>query len=257
MTHVEINGAGASVEAVHRAATWNYGHFTSMQVRGGAVAGLGFHLRRLREASAVLFPGDVPPADEAVVEFIRHALGERPDASVRVTVLPGPDVMVSVSDPVPEDGRPPLRVRSVVYERELPELKHVATLGLTYHQLEARRAGFDDALFVGSDGAVREGTVWNVVFWDGERVIWPEAPMLTGVTMQVLRLGLEKLGVLTEARTVTRGALREMRAAAAANSQCPAQPIGSVDGVKLAGHAALTELLWRAWREVAWDELGA
>ncbi|MEU8820798.1 aminotransferase class IV [Actinoplanes sp. NPDC048796] len=253
MTHVEINGAPPSLDAVHRAATWNYGHFSSMQVRNRAVAGLNLHLRRLRAASAVLFPGTTPPADETVVKLIGHALGHRPDASVRVTVLPGPDVMVSVSDPVPDTPRPPLRVRTVVYERELPTLKHVATMGLTYHYREAQRAGFDDALFLGADGAVREGSVWNAVFWDGDRVIWPEAPMLPGITMQLLRQGLEKLGVPTAQRRIT--SLNGLRAAAAANSHCPAQPLASIDDVDLPEHPALTALLQQAWRAVPWDHL--
>ncbi|SNY54905.1 aminotransferase class IV [Paractinoplanes atraurantiacus] len=251
MTYVEINGAPPSLEAVHRAATWNYGHFSSMQVRRRAVAGLELHLRRLREASAVLFPDATPPTDDTVVRLIGQALGDRQDASVRVTVLPGLDVMVSISDPVADTPRAPLRVRTVVYERELPELKHVATMGLTYHSLQARRAGFDDVLFLGADGGVREGSVWNVVFSDGERVVWPEAPMLTGVTMQVLRRGLDKLGVPSERRGIT--SLEGLRAAAAANSHCPAQPLASVDNRELPDHAPLTDLLWQAWREVTWD----
>ncbi|XVV09803.1 aminotransferase class IV [Actinoplanes sp. CA-131856] len=253
MTYVEINGAPASLDAVHRAATWNYGHFSSMQVRRRAVAGLEFHLRRLRDASAVLFPEAPPPSDDTIVRLIKHALGDRRDASVRVTVMPGADVMVSVSDPVPDTPRPPLRVRTAVYERDLPELKHVATMGLTYHSIEARRAGFDDVLFLGADGAVREGSVWNVVFSDGERVVWPEAPMLTGVTMQVLRRGLDKIGVASERRKIR--SLEGLRGAAAANSHCPAQPLASIDGRELPEHAPLTDLLWRAWREVPWDEL--
>ncbi|GAB1693579.1 aminotransferase class IV family protein [Krasilnikovia sp. M28-CT-15] len=259
MAHVEINGAPASVDAIHRAATWNYGHFTSMQVRRRATAGLAFHLSRLREASAVLFPGAAAPSDHRIIELTEHALRADRDASVRVTVLPAPrdmsgtDVMVSVSEPVPDTARPPLLVRTVPYERELPNLKHVATMGLTYHYLEARRAGFDDVLFTGRDGVLREGSVWNIAFWDGERVIWPEAPMLDGITMQLLRLGLRKLGVPQERRRLTDDSLAGLSAAAAMNSHCPAQPIARVDDTDLPGHAALTALLRRAWREVPWD----
>ncbi|XVU22689.1 hypothetical protein ACQPZJ_36255 [Actinoplanes sp. CA-054009] len=110
-------------------------------------------------------------------------------------------------------------------------------------------------LFLGADGGVREGSVWNVVFFDGERVIWPEAPMLTGVTMQVLRRGLDKLGVASDRRRIT--SLEGLVGAAAANSHCPAQPLASVDGWELPEPAALTEVLWRAWREVPWDKLRA
>jgi branched-subunit amino acid aminotransferase/4-amino-4-deoxychorismate lyase len=263
VAHIEINGAPASIDALHRAATWNFGHFTSMQVRRRAVPGLALHLRRLREGSAVLFPDAAPPSDDTIVELIDHALREEHDASVRVTVLPamgstaGTDVMVSVSEPVPDTAGPPLRVRTAVYERELPGLKHVATMGLTYQYLEARRAGFDDVLFAGQDGVLREGSVWNIAFWDGERVIWPQAPMLAGITMQVLRLGLEKLGIPDEQRRLTRESLAGLSAAAATNSHCPAQPIASVDGTDLPEHATLTSLLRRAWQEAPWDKLSA
>ncbi|GAA4610162.1 branched-subunit amino acid aminotransferase/4-amino-4-deoxychorismate lyase [Actinoplanes octamycinicus] len=263
MGHVEINGAPACVEALHRAATWNYGHFTSMQARRRTVAGLDLHLRRLREASADLFPERTPPADRTIVELIEHALGAARDASVRVTVLPAAadptatDVMVSVSDPVPDTPGEPLRVRTIVYERELPHLKHVATMGLTYHYRAARRAGFDDVLFTTRNGQVSEGSVWNVAFWDGERVIWPDAPQLAGITMQVLRLGLKKLGVPYEQRRLSTAALAGMRAAAAVNSHCPNQPIAAVDDVALPDHRTLTGLLREAWQQVPWDTVAA
>ncbi|MFV2104740.1 aminotransferase class IV [Micromonospora sp. LOL_024] len=263
MTCVEINGAPASIDAVHRAATWNYGHYTCMQVRRRRVPGLALHLRRLREASAVLFPDTVAPSDSKIIELIEHALREEQDASVRVTVLPvlsnaaGTDVMVSVSEPVPDTARAPLRVMTVPYERELPGLKHVATMGLTHRCLEARRAGFDDVLFTGRDGNLREGSVWNVAFWDGEQVIWPEAPMLAGITMQVLRLGLRELGIPEQQRRLTSGSLTEMRAAAATNSHCPAQPIAAIDETVLREPEALTTLLRRAWQEAPWDTLHA
>ncbi|GGR10398.1 hypothetical protein GCM10010168_29790 [Actinoplanes ianthinogenes] len=258
---MEINGGPASVEAVHRVATWNYGHFTSMQVRQRAVAGLALHLHRLRDGSRELFPERAAPSERTIVELVRHALGDQKDASVRVTVVPagsdpeGVDVMVSVSEPAPDAAGAPLRVRTVTYERELPHLKHVATLGLTYHYLAARAAGFDDALFVARDGRISEGSVWNVAFWDGERVIWPDAPQLTGITMQVLRLGLKKLGIPDEQRTLTAASLPGMRAAAAANSRCPAQPIATIGETTLPDSAEFAALLREAWRAMPWDDL--
>ena len=263
VTHVEINGEPATVEAVHRAATWNYGHFTSMQVRDSAVAGLSLHFRRLHEASAVLFPNAVPPSGAQIASLIDHALGEKHDASVQVTLLPNPgskvstDVMVSVSEPVPDAARRPLRVRTVQYERELPHLKHLATLGPTLHRLEARTAGFDDALFIDRDGYVCEGSTWNIAFWDGLQVVWPEGPRLAGITMQILRLGLHRLGVSDTSRPVTLESMNGMTAAAATNSHCAAQPIASVDEMDFPGDQALVALLQRAWQEADWESIPA
>ncbi|GAA2848850.1 hypothetical protein Acy02nite_01400 [Actinoplanes cyaneus] len=77
MTLVEINGEPASVEAVYRAATWNYGHYTSMQVRGRAVAGLSLHLSRLDEGSAMLFPNATPPSHEQIRNLHRPCAEHR------------------------------------------------------------------------------------------------------------------------------------------------------------------------------------
>ncbi|WP_203842956.1 aminotransferase class IV [Winogradskya humida] len=175
---------------------------------------------------------------------------------MRVTILPGAqgtDVMVSVSEPVADVTLPALRVRTVQYERELPHLKHVATMGLTYHLLQARRAGFDDVLFAGRDGLLREGSVWNVAFWDGERVVWPDAPVLAGITMQVLRIGLRKLGIPDEVRPLTSPA--GMGAAAAVNSQWPAQPIAAIGETVFAGGDELVSRLRRAWDAVPWEPI--
>ncbi|MBB2940953.1 branched-subunit amino acid aminotransferase/4-amino-4-deoxychorismate lyase [Actinoplanes lutulentus] len=259
MTVVEINGSPAGLEVVHRAATWNYGHYTSMQVRGGAVAGLSLHLARLRDGTATLFPSAAFDS-AAVPSLIGHALSGRRDASVRVAVLPhqdfeGTDVMVSVSDPVPDGDRPPLRVRSVAYRRELPHVKHMATMGLTYQALAARAAGFDDVLFLGDGGLVLEGSVWNAVFFDGEAVVWPQAPMLAGITMQVLRSRLDALGVPSVSRPILAGDLAGLRGAATTNSHYPGQPITSIDDVAFGESEELSAVLRRAWKSVTWEPL--
>jgi branched-subunit amino acid aminotransferase/4-amino-4-deoxychorismate lyase len=257
MLNIEVNGRPAAIEDVHRAATWNYGHFTSMQVRDGAVRGLGLHLSRLTGASRELFGAAAAHDGDRIRALVRHALGDARAASVRVTVLPAPDteatdIMVSVSDPAPDEPAPARRVRTVTYERDLPHLKHLATMGLTHRALRAREAGFDDALFVGRDGYVREGSVWNVAFWDGDQVLWPEAEVLPGITMQLLRSALDRTGVRWATRRLTVDALPGMRAAAATNSHCPAQPLASIDDLAFAADdGALTRVLTTAWAEVA------
>ncbi|MGW7544503.1 aminotransferase class IV [Streptomyces sp. NPDC054770] len=271
MSNVEINGRPADVEDLHRVATRNYGHFTAMQVRDGAVRGLELHLKRLEGASRELF--GVPGGDrdrDRLRGFIRHAVRGVRATSVRVSVVPGagepsapgagepsaPDVMVSVTAPVADEPGPALRVRTVVYERELPHLKHLATMGLTYQRRMAREAGFDDALFVGRDGYLREGSIWNVAFWDGEQVVWPEAAVLPGITMQLLQGASAKAGVPWSTRRLTTDDLPSLRAAAATYSHCPAQPLAGIDDVPFPGDgAALTDALRAAWAEVPWDSI--
>ena len=128
-------------------------------------------------------------------------------------------------------------------------------MGLRAAQRTARDSGFDDALFVGPDGLVREGSVWNVAFWDGTHVVFPEAPMLKGVTMVLLQIALTMNGTPWVLREVDAVELPLLSAAVAVNSICPAQPIGSIDGVPFPADDKLVGLLRDAWESVPFDVL--
>ncbi len=243
MIHLSLNGVPADA-GVPASALVNYGHFTSLQVRGGAVQGLHLHLRRLEEATRALFGTALDP--EAVRGWMRAALAAAGvgDASLRVTVfsqrfdfrrplLPVPtDVLVAVSAPARPPAQP-WRVRGVVYERDLPEIKHVGTFGAFAQRRQALDAGFDDALFVTRDGLVSEGTTWNLALLVGATVVWPQAPRLHGVTAQLLR---GELGP-DEARAVTVSELDGVQGAIACNAT-GIWPLGGIDGRELPGSGA-------------------
>jgi len=260
--NLELNGHAPDLAATHRLATRNYGHFTSMQVRAGRVRGLALHLARLDDGNETFFGGRGDVADELRLrELIKHALGPAPDASVRVAFVPAaderarPDVLVAVSDPVPAAAGPALRIQTREYGREWPEHKHSATMGLSYARRQAERDGFDDALFTGPGERISEGSTWNVAFWDGERVLWPEAPVLKGVTMVLLQVAMTMTGVPWGIRPVHRGELPDLLAAAAVNSINPARAVESIDDVVFTDSGALTDALETAWKTVPWDEI--
>jgi branched-subunit amino acid aminotransferase/4-amino-4-deoxychorismate lyase len=168
---------------------------------------------------------------------------------------PAPEVLVAVSDPAPDEAGPPIRVMTSGYQREWPEHKDLAGMAKLVEQRKARQAGYDDALFTGPDDRVREGTTWNVAFWDGAEVVFPVAPMLKGVTMVLLQIAMSMTGVPWRLRPVERTELPDLLAAAAINSRHPAQPIGSIDGVKFAEGDRLAGVLETAWASVPYDEL--
>ncbi|MBQ6640428.1 MAG: aminotransferase class IV [Saccharopolyspora sp.] len=258
---MEINGEPATPEQVRSAQT--YGHFTSMQVRDGAVAGWRHHLRRLADSSQELFGRPLEPG--RVAELVRSALRDMPAAvSVRVNVFArsgvpvqpvDPDLLVIVAGPETSEPGPPMRVRSIGYERDLAHLKHYDFLGVLHRRRQAQAAGFDDVLFVDRRGRISEGSIWNIAFWDGERVVWPEADMLCGITMQVLAEGLDRIGVPQVQRPVLLDELPALRAAFATNSVCPAQPIGSIDDVAFSGTGD-ADPLSSAWAAVPAEPLG-
>lgn len=161
-----------------------YGHFTAMQVRDGGVQGLSNHLDRLDTAHRELFGRQLP--GERVRDLVRHALAGTADASVRVLLRDAERVSVSVAEP---HGPPaaPQRLRSVQYLRPFPHLKHLGSFAQLEWARRVRLDGYDDALLTAPDGALAESSIANLGFLrDDGAVVWPDAPQLHGIAMQLV-----------------------------------------------------------------------
>src|SRR5262245_55040802 len=181
--HVEIDGR--IPEAGELAATTSaFGHFTAMQVRRRRTRGLELHFRRLEEANRELF-GAGFDSDHAR-ELMRHALGDSEDASLRIYSYesqPAPALVVTIRPPGGVTS--PQRLQSVHYQRPDAHLKHLAT-EQGFHMRAATHNGFDDAVLTDADGTIAETTIANIGFFDEAGIVWPDAPLLQGITMQLL-----------------------------------------------------------------------
>lgn len=258
------NGATASADDLAGALT-NYGHFTSLQVRGGAVQGLDLHLQRLRQGTDELFGCALDLA--RVQAWMRDALrsAQLRDASLRVTVFSrqfdfrrplqpvAVDVLVAVAAPVhmPADPR---RLRAAVYQRELPHLKHVGTFPLFEQRRRALQDGFDDALFVTPDGAVGEGSTWNIAFQHGQQIVWPQAPALRGTQERLLQAGFTP--DVQQVRPVALAELAGFDGAIACNS-AGVWPISAIDAVAFARSEAFCQRARGVLETVPWQPIGA
>lgn len=253
--HIEIDGQGATVDQLSAAAPAGYGHFTAMQVRNGRVRGLGLHLARLDTANREMFGAGLDTA--LVAGYIRHALGEQDrDASVRVYVYEAPDrpaVMVTVRPPgtmAPDIWR----LQTVPYQRSLAHIKHIGDFGQGYFGRQVRRNGFDEALLTGPDGIVCEGSITNIGFSDGTGVVWPEAPALAGITMQILECALAERGVPMRHAPVRASDLGSFAGVFVTNSHGIA-PVGQVDELTLPVDNALMSALTQAYESAGWDPI--
>lgn len=251
---VQRNGRPATVEDLAPLAFAGYAHFTAMQVRDRRIRGLDLHLARLRTASAGMYGRTLP--DETVLAYLRAALADGPaDVSLTATVYsPGefsaadlpPEVLVRTGPPAsPPTG--PLSLATVEYERVLPEFKHVGEVAKTYYPRQAATKGFDDTAFVDRHGRLGEASIWNLAFWDGSAVVWPEAPMLGGVTMAVVRRRLDRLGVAQRSRVITAADLPSLTGAVVMNSWTPGVPVDRIDDVEFATPGSFVEILHRAY----------
>lgn len=249
----ELNGEPVTLDDLHFPALFNYGHFTSMQVDDRRVRGLDLHMQRLQDATRELFAATLDIA--AVRTYMRNIVGdERGRLSLRINVFSRrvqvermaeaapPDVLITLGPPR-ERQITPVRLKTYRHQRTLAHIKHVGTFDLFHHRRLAQQDGYDDALFVDSTGAVSEGSIWNIGFFDRSGVVWPEAPQLRGVSMQLLQRGLQERGIATSTRRIELAEASTFRSAFFTNSGCAVRPIASIDGMDLIVDSELSGLL--------------
>ncbi|MFI0220467.1 aminotransferase class IV family protein [Streptomyces lydicus] len=247
---VTLDGKPVSTDDLLPLALTNLGHFTSMRVdEAGHIRGLSLHMERLVRDCKIVYGAELDTG--RVRDYVRQGLyGQSWPCVVRVTIYDPnvemghptdadePHVLVSVRT-TGKMPTAPLRAMSVTYERDLPEVKHVGLFGSRHTRGAAQRAGFDDALFVGRDGFVSEGVAWNVGFVDQDgTVVWPQAPVLPGVTMALLQQHAEYC-----VATVTLAQAKGMAAAFATNTSIGVRPLSAIDDIELpTEHPVLSQL---------------
>jgi branched-subunit amino acid aminotransferase/4-amino-4-deoxychorismate lyase len=250
---VEVDGQLATPEHFAIAAFDSYGHFTAMQVRGHQVRGLDLHFARLAAAHQEMFLTELDL--DQVRSCIKHALAPGPaDASVRVLIRQPesePMIMVTVR-PAGQMPAGPWRLQSVPYQRVLAHLKRLADFGQAYFQREVQRAGFDEALLAGPGDIICEGSITNIGFFDGSEITWPDAPVLAGITMQLLDQTMARSGLKARRGPVTLTDLGSYPAVFVCNARGIA-PVGQIDSTRFDVDADLMERLQRSYESARWD----
>ena len=246
---VEIDGSPATREELADA-TSTYGHFSAMQVRGGATRGLDLHLRRLnassRERFGVGLDGDV------VRTLIRHALGDATEASVRVYAFEAPETPRVVVTVRPPGGiASPQRLRSVPYQRPDAHIKHLLTEQGRYRE-EVQREGYDDALLTSDGGIVLETSMANIGFFDEVGVVWPSTAILHGITMQLLERDLPRHGVASRRDRVHVDDVASL-AGAFVSSARGIGVVSSIDNVELPVPPDRMTVLEETYAAVPWE----
>lgn len=240
---MEINGRPAAPDDLSALAFYNYGHYTSMRVEDMRVRGLTLHLERLIRDAKKVFGVDLDI--QRVRELLRSFAGkmEAPEV-VRVTVFdsttdinkPGkpvqPDILISARY-APTNPLPALRVESVQFQRDMPDVKNVGLFGALAKRRSAQLRGFDDALFVDYHSRILEGPTWNVGFFDGNHVIWPKADTLPGVTLNLVKGVAAGSGLASIESIVHMSQISETWTAFATNASVGVRPIQSIDSVEL------------------------
>lgn len=214
------------------------GHYTSMQVRDGAVRGLAHHLARLSASHAELYGGALDL--DAVRGLMRRVVEQRPDCSLRVQAVElQPEVprVLVVARPPAELPAEPVRLATYSYVRPLAHLKHAGTFGQHVYGRRAEQHGFDDALFVSPTGHLTETSVANVALVRDGSLVWPAGASLRGIAWQILDEALADADAPASEAVVHREDVASFDGMLACNS-VGVVAVGAVDDEDLPGSAA-------------------
>jgi branched-subunit amino acid aminotransferase/4-amino-4-deoxychorismate lyase len=257
----ELNGTPVTPDDLRSLALTNYGHYTSMRADDQHIRGLSLHLDRLVRDCRLVFNADLDR--EKVRELIRRTTRDRRGSFV---------IRVTVFDPELEIGAPsaathphilvttrpavalpavPIRVQTVTYRRDLPLIKHIGLFGALWHRRAAQLNGFDDALFTDEKSLVSEGATWNIGFFDGDQVVWPDAEALPGVTMRLLQQVHEQ----TITASINVAEIADLQAAFATNTTVSVRPIGAINDMTLPEGHPIFETLRKEYMEIPAERL--
>lgn len=258
----QIDGAPATARDLEAMALANFGHYTSTRVSDGRIKGLPLHVARLRRDCRIVFDTDLDT--DRVLELARRAIDDRTgEFGLRITVFDPalgvrrvsgearPRIMVTLR---PADLTPPapITAKSFPFVRDTAVVKHIGLFSQFHYRRQASLAGFDDAIFVERDARVSEGATWNLGFvHPDDSVVWPDAPVLPGVTM----LLLQRLYPAMRSAPVHLGNLGTMRAAFATNASFGVRPISRIDGFEYPESDPVIDRLRRAYADLPGDTL--
>lgn len=213
-----------------------YGLIETMRVRDGRIPLLERHLARLARSLRAL---SLPSPSESVAGLVTPfaTLG---DAVLRVEVRDG---RASVTVP-----KRPLRDSPVVVTASEPHraYPHKTTERDCFADAlrEAEVAEADDALLVTHAGFVAEGTVWNVFWWDGDRLRTPTLEL--GILPGIARTRVLELVPGVQEERYPRSALAG-KSVFFTNAVRGVVPIAELDGAAVPPHARTDDVMQRFW----------
>jgi branched-subunit amino acid aminotransferase/4-amino-4-deoxychorismate lyase len=117
-----------------------------------------------------------------------------------------------------------------------------------------RRNGFDDALLMSVDGTVSETAIANIGFFDRVGIVWPDAPLLHGITMQLLERSLPAFDVPWRRAAVGVQDITAFEGAFVSNARGVAA-VSQVDEANLRVQGERMKTVEDAYASVPWDAI--
>ena len=218
--------------------TAGYGLIETMRVREGRIPLLERHLARLERSLREL---GLPRPTRDVAALVRPFAGAD-EAVLRVEVCDGRATVTVRELPVLD---PPAVITAAEPHEQYPHKTTERDCFVDAAE-EAEIAEADDALLLTPDGWVAEGTVWNVFWWDGDRLRTPALEL--GILPGIGRARVLELSGEGEQGRYARQAI-EGKSLFLTNAVRGIVPLASLDGRLVTPDARTAELVRRFWPE--------
>lgn len=276
-----VQAERAKVSAFDRGFSYGDGLFETIRTYAGWVFGLDRHLARLKKGAdqiGIPFEGDVGEWRQVMAELLRRSSLRTADASLRLTVTRGPDVLGSLLPPAapplptlllvarPLDAgiaeRQQLGIGAVTVHWGSPfNPLQIKSLDYLYNMLamaQAHREGAQEALFVDHDGTIVEGTTSNVFsISKGILTTPPESSgLLPGITREVVIELAKKEGLILREASLPLQDLLASEEAFLTGSLKEIMPLITVDGrtIGTGNPGLVTQHLQKCYRATVEEE---
>jgi len=247
-----VDEKDAKVSVFDRGFLYGDGVFETMRGYNSAVFKIGDHLTRLRD-SLYTISLKIPHSRSLLTREIYRLIkiNKLKDAYIRLTVTRGegtiglsrcdcenPTVVIIAKQFTPYPAlmyRNGIEVKIVdVRQNELSPasgIKSISFLNYILARIEAKQAGFDDAVLVNSRGHICEATVSNICMVRRRALMTPrlEDGLLPGITRGVILALAPRVGLKARETTVTRSMLYNADEVFLTNSLMEVMPVVKVD----------------------------
>ena len=192
-----------------------------------AALGMAFNHspRQIRDVLDSVVPNDQP--------VVRLTLGPKLTGySDLFRSSPGQTLMMLSFRELPPVKETPLKLKAVIYQRQMSHIKHGSMLDAILLRQEALTDGFDDVLFVNSQGHVSEASTSNVVAIRNGGFQIPEPHRdgcLPGITVQSVRTFAGPRDIPVSKEALTLADLKQSDGVFLTNAVSGIQAVGQID----------------------------
>lgn len=276
-----VQAARAKVSAFDRGFSYGDGLFETLRAYAGWVFGLDRHLARLKKGAdqiGISFEGEVCEWRRVMGELLRRNRLLGADASLRLMVTRGPDVLGSL---LPPDAllSPTLLLVARPLNAGIAECQQVGIGAVTVHwgspfnplqiksldylynilaMAQAHREGAQEALFVDRDGCVVEGATSNLFSFSKGALTTPplSSGLLPGITRDVIIEMAKKEGLSVCEVPVHLNDLLTVEEAFLTGSLKEVMPLIAIDGNKIGtgSPGPVTQHLQKCYRAAVEEE---